>query len=507
MRVGAVPLIALVCALVLPAVHSTEVAVTPLPARPTRVLRPRAARPQRTPQLKAKGEPHPSVSVDKSGPRPSRLEPHPSVSQDKSGPRPSRFPLQGASASTPSHTPGPRFRTLAPSHNALGAYTGPFTLLSANALDNTADPLDGFGTEDKLVQCNDKLVFVDLNTRGGANADVVITYDTTTSQWTTTPIVSLPCPETGEGGLLPRDGGSYTIGVTASPLGGDRLLVIGGTDGENNVYYSDTCGLVWMCYDANQFWSPREFTTVINAPGVLPGDPLIMGGGYLVINDNGTTVFDGFSVMVALSYDFGIHWQRPECYAAAECSYALTAPDSVGKFSVCHFPPFFLCGPVAAFTFGWASGILCSLSQPPPSHSSRVIIILSHLSFPSFQVTATMQVLLTATPSPTPPPFPAPWVRTQQRCTSSWRGQTWEVTGTCTGSMPPTTRPGGLNSMAGAIWARAAKYSSKGASQELVAGLALTNCRKICGFTGTRACLQHPLSPFPPPRLARGSTL
>jgi hypothetical protein len=45
----------------------------------------------------------------------------------------------------------------------LGAYSGPFTQLTANFLDGIADPTDQFGMEDKMVQCNGDIVFIDLD--------------------------------------------------------------------------------------------------------------------------------------------------------------------------------------------------------------------------------------------------------------------------------------------------------------------------------------------------------
>jgi hypothetical protein len=42
--------------------------------------------------------------------------------------------------------------------------------LSATALDNTQVPGDSFGSEDKLVPCNGKLVFVDLDNQERYNS-------------------------------------------------------------------------------------------------------------------------------------------------------------------------------------------------------------------------------------------------------------------------------------------------------------------------------------------------
>jgi hypothetical protein len=104
-------------------------------------------------------------------------------------------------------------------------------------------------------------------------------------------------------------------------------LIIGGKtdliESENNVYYSDNCGLVWECYDGQQAWDPRDFATVIQPNGVLPANPVIMAGG---INEGIT-----MSVAFFLSYDFGITWQRPECTRVDQCSNSLPSPDTFGR--------------------------------------------------------------------------------------------------------------------------------------------------------------------------------
>ncbi len=124
-------------------------------------------------------------------------------------------------------------------------YTGPFTQLTADYLLPVADPGNGFGPEDKLLVCNDALVFIDLDS--GTSQALQYSYDTYAGVWSTQGIVNHTCPDAGQGGLLPRDSG-YTVGQTAGPFG-DRLLVLGGSPGandENNVYYSDDCGVTWV---------------------------------------------------------------------------------------------------------------------------------------------------------------------------------------------------------------------------------------------------------------------
>lgn len=204
---------------------------------------------------------------------------------------------------------------------ASAAYSGPFTQLSPNALANVADPAEDFGPEDKLLACTDtegdKLVFVDLE--NATVGSTVYTYRFGSQAWSQSPVVSLPCPEGG--GLLPRDSG-YTVGVTRGPAG-DRLLILGGSvlDG-NNLYFSDDCGQTWVCYDADQIWQGRDFAPIIYAPDVFPGSPVIMAGGRVEEQI--------FSVGMFLSYDLGITWQRPQCFATGNCKNALTTPDTLG---------------------------------------------------------------------------------------------------------------------------------------------------------------------------------
>ena len=95
------------------------------------------------------------------------------------------------------------------SSSSSSSYTGPFTLLSQTILSDTTDPTNDFGSEDKLIECNGNLVYVNLDDAGKA-ADEVMTYTTATSTWTTQKVIANDCPDAGEGGLLPRDGG-YSV--------------------------------------------------------------------------------------------------------------------------------------------------------------------------------------------------------------------------------------------------------------------------------------------------------
>lgn len=123
-------------------------------------------------------------------------------------------------------------------------YSGPFTQLTADFLADVADPASGFGPEDKLLVCNDALVFIDLD--NGTSTSLQYAYSD--GVWSKSQITALPCPDSDEGGLIPRDSG-YTVGQTAGPAG-DRLLILGGSPGEtdeNNVYYSVSRPLQARC--------------------------------------------------------------------------------------------------------------------------------------------------------------------------------------------------------------------------------------------------------------------
>lgn len=100
--------------------------------------------------------------------------------------------------------------------------------------------------------------------------------------WTSTRITALPCPDPGNPPLIPRSVlNGYTVGV-ATVGGVSRLIILDGEEYDNNLFYSDDCGVTWLCYDSDQPWSTsgRSYSTVLQIPhAVVPGAPLIMGGG------------------------------------------------------------------------------------------------------------------------------------------------------------------------------------------------------------------------------------
>ena len=67
---------------------------------------------------------------------------------------------------------------------------------------------------------------------------------------------------------------------------------------------------------------------MVHAKGVLPGDPIVMAGGLSEVSQFPPEY--QFSVGMFLSYDQGLHWQRPECELASNCSYPMPAPDTKG---------------------------------------------------------------------------------------------------------------------------------------------------------------------------------
>ena len=138
-----------------------------------------------------------------------------------------------------------------------------FTQITDSFLTGVADPADGFGAEDKLAICNGDLVFVDLDDGVDLSNNYRFIYRPATGAWAKDGLTSSACPDSNQGNLIPRETG-YVVGTARSPFGGDRLLVLGGASTtteprhiENNVYYSDDCGLTWRCYDGQQARIPR----------------------------------------------------------------------------------------------------------------------------------------------------------------------------------------------------------------------------------------------------------
>jgi hypothetical protein len=111
-----------------------------------------------------------------------------------------------------------------------------------------------------------------------------VVWDEGKRTWSSKRIVPHACPDAGNPALLPRDRvGTYVVGRTAingSAALGDRLLVIGGDDSSNNVYYSDNCGVDWFCFDGDQPWTTFGLSYApILTLDALPGAPLILAGG------------------------------------------------------------------------------------------------------------------------------------------------------------------------------------------------------------------------------------
>ena len=126
------------------------------------------------------------------------------------------------------------------------------------------------------------------------------------AQWSSTRIKPQACPDSGNPALLPRDRvGAYTVGTTkigGNPAAGDRLLVIGGDDQSNNVYHSDNCGVTWYCFDGEEPWTVagKSYAPILTLTA-LPGEPLIMGGGF----DNTAGGGRRLSSQLYYSYDGG----------------------------------------------------------------------------------------------------------------------------------------------------------------------------------------------------------
>ena len=200
-----------------------------------------------------------------------------------------------------------------------GVYTGPFTKLSDNDL-NVADPANGFGPEDKLIQCTlsgeNLLVFIDLD-----ESAKVYTYSFATAMWTNAEI-TMDNPPCATGQLYPRDSG-FVVGLTVNPSGLDRLIIIGGSDNENNIYFSDDCGLNWMCESSTDWpFDPRDYAPIVHTDSIFPGDPVIFAGGIVDIGLPTSGMFQ--------SFDSGMNWSRPVCESSSGCNDNLPEPDPVG---------------------------------------------------------------------------------------------------------------------------------------------------------------------------------
>jgi hypothetical protein len=211
-----------------------------------------------------------------------------------------------------------------------GVYNGPFTKLTDTFLD-VADPANGFGPEDKLIACtatDNLLVFIDLD-----ESARVLQYSFTTSQWSKQDIVLNNC-ETGS--LFPRDAG-YVVGLTVDSVTGlDRLVIIGGSENENNVYYSNDCGINWLC-EASTNWpfDPRDYAAIVHTDGIFPKNPLFMGGGIVDIGLPTSGLFQ--------SFDGGINWTRPVCASIDSCNDNLPEPDPVGSCNDLNNPNWQMC--------------------------------------------------------------------------------------------------------------------------------------------------------------------
>lgn len=136
-----------------------------------------------------------------------------------------------------------------------------------------------------------------------------------TGAWSYTEITATDCPA-GPPNLIPRDSG-YTMGVV-KVASRDRLLILGGDAGENNVYYSDNCGATWQCFDGDQVWSPRDFAPLLHPLGIFPGDPVWMMGGDVDENDDEKVPSIGMFVNTA---DGLANWVRPTCTNPGSCAF------------------------------------------------------------------------------------------------------------------------------------------------------------------------------------------
>lgn len=106
--------------------------------------------------------------------------------------------------------------------------------------------------------------------------------------------------------------------------GNDRLLVIGGSDGDSSVFYSDDCGASWTCNNSTEVFTAARYRWLVDVPGVsLPYAPLLFGGGYAEPDGPGMLVP---SIGVFVTADAGITWNRPLCVDQSNPGVTCTNP-------------------------------------------------------------------------------------------------------------------------------------------------------------------------------------
>ena len=210
------------------------------------------------------------------------------------------------------------------------------------------------------MTCNGNLVFLDLDNAGG----VLFTYNTAAKTWAKQTLTQATCSSGAN--LWPRDQG-YVLTVTnnAGTSNQDRLVALGGSPDDTNVFTSGDCGVTWVCNTGQQAWVPRHYSALVPTKGIFPGDPLIMAGG----------ISTGITVAQFHSTDGGLTWQRPACASASPCQQACMAssdgslctlpvgtPDDYGSCSATN-PNYNLC--------------MCHTAQtrPPPTTTTHPLTL------------------------------------------------------------------------------------------------------------------------------------
>jgi len=148
------------------------------------------------------------------------------------------------------------------------------------------------------------------------NRGTALQYDAVADAWTGFTVRTSACPSSPTG-LVPRDAG-YTVGIAYDKAvgGGDRLLVIGGSANETNVYTSDDCGRSWACFDGLQPFSPRGWAPIVSPQGIFANDPVWLLGGDVTELTPSVAMFGNANGGMA-------GWARPACTAppcAADCA-------------------------------------------------------------------------------------------------------------------------------------------------------------------------------------------
>ncbi len=118
-----------------------------------------------------------------------------------------------------------------------------------------------------------------------------ITWDPMLNEWARNPVTASTCPDAGQRPFLPRTfAEDYTVGYyrVGSDVVQERLVILDGDESDNNVWYSDDCGITWQCFDGDNPWSThgRALSAMAQVPrnAGFPNNDMVMLGGIMYNN-------------------------------------------------------------------------------------------------------------------------------------------------------------------------------------------------------------------------------